>query len=73
MARLKEIDIDILPDEVKKELLDFYEYLITKYGKKQLELKSPVKDRRVFFESVKKHVINLPKDYKFNREELHER
>lgn len=73
MARLKEIDIDILPDEVKKELIDFYEYLLTKYGKKHLELKSPVKGKRVFFESVKKHAINLPKEYKFNREELHER
>ncbi|MEW6107764.1 MAG: DUF2281 domain-containing protein [Nitrospirota bacterium] len=73
MARLKEIDIDILPDEVKKELIDFYEFLLKKYGKKNFKLKSPVKDKRVFFESVKKHAINLPKDYKFNREELHER
>ena len=73
MARLKEIDIDILPDEVKKELLDFYEYLITKYGKKQLKLKSPVKNRKLFFESVKKHSLKLPRGYKFNREELHER
>ena len=27
MSKLKEIDMDILPEEVKKELLDFYEYL----------------------------------------------
>jgi len=73
MANPKEIDIGILPEEVKKELLDFYEYLITKYGKKELELKSPIKDRRVFFESVKKHSVKLPRGYKFNREELHER
>jgi hypothetical protein len=26
-----------------------------------------------FFESVKKHSFKLPKDYQFNREELHER
>jgi hypothetical protein len=26
-----------------------------------------------FFESVKKHAFKLPKDYRFNREELHER
>ncbi|MBI4653440.1 MAG: hypothetical protein HY752_00335 [Nitrospirae bacterium] len=73
MARLKEIDIDILPKEVKKELIDFYEYLLTKYGKKNLKLKSPINDKKVFFEFVKKHAITLPKDYKFNREELHER
>jgi len=73
MARLKEIDMDVLPEEVKNELLDFYEYLITKYGKKQSEIKGIARDRRVFFESVKKHSVKLPEDYKFNREELHER
>lgn len=73
MARLKEIEIDILPDEVKKELLDFYEYLVTKYVKKQMELKSSISNKKAFFESVKKHAVKLPEDYKFNREELHER
>jgi hypothetical protein len=73
MARLREIDMDIMPEEIKNELLDFYEYLITKYGKKQLELKDNVRDKRVFFESVKKHSVRLPESYKFNREELHER
>ena len=73
MSRLKEIDIDILPEEVKRELLDFYEYLATKYGKKQIEMKSPLKDRKAFFESVKMHSFRLPEGYKFNREELHER
>lgn len=73
MARLNEIDMDILPEEVRKELFDFYEYLITKHVKRQLEIKSPIKDKRVFFESVKKHSVKLSEDYKFNREELHER
>jgi hypothetical protein len=73
MTKLKEIDMDILPDEVKKELLDFYEYLLTKYGKKQLLLKDHVKNKKAFFEAVKKHSFKLPKDYKFDREELHER
>jgi hypothetical protein len=73
MARLKEIDMNILPEEMKKELLDFYEYLITKYGEKQSELKVPIKDKRVFFKSVKRHSIKLPEDYRFDREKLHER
>ncbi len=73
MTKLKELDMDILPEEVKKELLDFYEYLVTKYGKKQLKLKGTKKDKKVFFESVRKHSFKLPGDYKFNREELHER
>jgi len=73
MARLKEIDMNILPEEIKKELLDFYEYLITKYGEKQSELKVPIKDKQVFFESVKRHSIKLPEDCRFDREELHER
>ena len=37
MAQLREIDIGILPEEVKRELLDFYEYLANKYGKKKLK------------------------------------
>ena len=67
MAKVKEINMDILPEEVKKELLDFYEYLVNKYGRKKL------KDRKAFFESVKAHSFKLPEAYKFNREELHER
>jgi hypothetical protein len=67
MSKIKEINMDILPEEVKKQLLDFYEYLANKYGKKKL------KDKKVFFESVKLHSFKLPEDYKFNREELHER
>ncbi len=67
MARLEEIDMDVLPEEVKIELMDFYEYLVNKYTKKRL------KDKKAFFESVKTHSFKLPEDYKFNREELYER
>ena len=73
MKKLKELDMDILPDEVKKELLDFCEFLVTKYGKKEVKLKVTEKNKKVFFASVKKHSFKLPADYKFNREELHER
>lgn len=73
MAKLQiqEIDMSVLPKEVKKELLDFYKYLVIKYRKKEPKQKSFLK--KSFFESLKKHSFKLPEDYKFNREELHER
>jgi len=67
MSKIKEIDIDILPQKIKRELLDFYEYLVNKYAGKKL------KDKKAFFESRKTHLFKLPEGYKFNREELHER
>lgn len=73
MAQLKEIDTNALPEEVKKELLDFYEYLIAKYAKQQVNLKSLARNKKAFFESVKMHSFKLPKDYRFDREALHER
>jgi len=45
MAQTKEINLNVLPEEIKKELLDFYQYLVTKYGKQRLERKSPTKDK----------------------------
>ncbi len=61
----KTIDLEVLPDDAKRELIDFYEYLVRKYGKK--------KRVEEFLAFVEKHRIELPKDYKFDREEIHER
>ncbi len=61
---MKTIDLDILPDDAKKELIDFYEYLVKKYKRREnVEL----------LEIYKKYNIKLPSDYKFDREEIHER
>ncbi|WP_456371154.1 DUF2281 domain-containing protein [Thermodesulfatator atlanticus] len=30
--KLKRIDLELLPEEARKELLDFYEFLVEKYG-----------------------------------------
>ncbi len=61
---MKTIDLDILPDDAKKELIDFYEYLVKKYKRREnVEL----------LEIYKKYNIKLPPDYKFDREEIHER
>jgi len=76
----KELNLEILPEEAKKELLDFYEYLLNKYRKVQKqgivikeEKAVELDKKRRFFESVKKHSFILPEDYRFNREKLHER
>ena len=61
---MKTIDLDILPDDAKRELIDFYEYLVKKYKKtKNIEL----------LEIYKRYNIKLPSNYKFDREEIHER
>lgn len=74
MQKTKEIDIEVLPPKVKAELLDFYEYLVHKY----CDIKSPrvnnlLERKKLFFVSLKKHSFKIPDNYKFCREELHER
>ena len=32
MAGIKQIDLGILPKEARKELMDFYEFVLRKYG-----------------------------------------
>ncbi len=32
MGTKEQLDLDILPDEAKKEIKDFYEFLVKKYG-----------------------------------------
>jgi len=59
MSSRNQLDLDILPEEARKEIEDFYEFLLKKYGVKR------VRDKKSFFESVKSHSFNLPEDYKF--------
>jgi len=70
-----QLDLDRLPEGAKRELFDFYEYLLNKYGRSEKEkFGIGIEERKVqFFESVKKHSLTLTENYKFNREELHER
>ncbi|MDL1971265.1 MAG: DUF2281 domain-containing protein [Candidatus Desulfofervidaceae bacterium] len=60
------LDLEILPERARKELLDFYEYLLTKY-KKDKEKKERLK------RTLSNPVGILPEEYKFDREEAHER
>ena len=62
-----------LTDEAKKELESFYEYIVFKY-KKKVERKINEENKKEKFETfANKHLINLPENFKFNRDELHER
>ena len=71
--QIKEINLKILPEEARKELLDFYEYLLNKCGGAKKEKPTMEKRKLQFFKSIKKHSFVLPENYEFNREELHER
>lgn len=69
----KQLDLERLPEGARRELFDFYGYLLNKYGRGKKEKVAMEKRKTHFFESVKKHSFTLPENYKFNREELHER
>jgi len=60
------IDIDLLPDEGKEELLSYYNKLLKKYKITKNESISGLEN---FYDKIK---IDTRK-WKFNREELHER
>jgi len=67
MGSKEQLDLDILPDEAKREIKDFYEFLAKKYATKK------AKNKKAFFDAIRKYSFRLPANYKFNREELHER
>ena len=80
MHKTRGIDIDVLPEEIKKAFLDYYEYLVHKYamkkkvaGKEEPRADEVKKRKKLFFKSVAMHSFKLPGEYSFNREELHER
>ena len=68
MQVTKEIDLLRLPEEARKELIDFYEFLLKKYDIRKKNIK-----KEKFFSVLEKYSFNLPSTYKFNREELYER
>ena len=62
----EQLDLEILPNEAKKELMEFYQFLLFRYGKRI----NKVKELKKLFMKPKG---KLPYNYKFNREEAHER
>lgn len=69
----QKIDLEVLPEEARKEIIDFYCYLLNKHGRVKKRKVTIEKRKLQFFESVRKHSFILPENYRFNREELHER
>jgi len=67
--QIKEINLKILPEEARKELLDFYEYLVSRYRKNADKLDKENRLKKI----LSNPVGVLPADYKFDREEAHER
>jgi hypothetical protein len=60
-----------LPDIAKNELIEFYEFLVFKYRQKP---KSQLDEKRVILSTIFQEADGkLPSEYKFNREEIHER
>lgn len=81
MKQLSTIEIDLLPEGARKEIVDFYEYLLNKYSTRKIEFKkdTPVKKKigrqssKLFFKKIEAFTFNLPGDYQFNRDSLYDR
>ncbi len=65
-----QIDLEILPDNLKQELWDYYQDLVKRCVPKKKTKKTKVQS---FLESVEKHRYDLPEGYKFDRELANER
>lgn len=67
------IDLSILPKEAQNELLDFYHFLVERYGlkKQKLSKRKNLKENKInaFFDSYNVDLTG----YKFNRNEIYER
>jgi len=48
----KQLDLEILPDEARKQIIDFYEFLLRKYGYKQRKDKSKLPEE--FYKPIRK-------------------
>ena len=77
----KMIDIDLfienpkvffsqLPEKAQAEISEFLQFVIYKYNIKIANWDNKKND---FLSKIEKHKYSLPKDYKFNRDEVNER
>jgi hypothetical protein len=64
---MEKLDINLLPEEAKRELYDFYKHLLKKYGIKNNKREKD--DVDYFFD---KYNLNFS-GFKFNREKIHGR
>ena len=66
---LEKIDMSILPEEVRRELVDFYLFLVEKYGKKEKVNDELISSKlpETFYKPIK-----VKKYSRFNREEIYQ-
>ena len=70
MKNILKLDLEGLPEEARLAILDFYEYIKSKYHSPSPKRTSP-RSKKDLFSVMKKGLYNLPADYKFDREELY--
>lgn len=67
------IDIRILPQNAQNELIDFYQFLVERYSKGNVEKQSPAnatsEQVNSFFDQYNLDLV----DFRFNRSELYDR
>lgn len=63
------LDISTLPEHARQELTDFYQFLARKYATSKQRRARPVSKITQFFQQYQ---VDMS-DYRFNRDEAHER
>ncbi len=69
MKNVLRLDLEGLPEEARDSIIDFYEYIKSKYDSPRRKTSEAKKD---LLSVMKKGLYNLPSDYKFDREELYD-
>jgi len=81
MKQYSTIKIDLLPEGARKEIVEFYEYLLNKYSARKIEFKKDSSEKKKmvrqssksFFKKIEAFTFDLPKDYQFDRDSLYDR
>ena len=68
---METLDLDLLPEEAKKEVVHFYNRLLKKYKSKQSKTNNEIEGLKK--ELLVDKIMIDTKKWKFNRDELHER
>lgn len=64
-----QLDLRLLPRALQQELVDYYNYLLSKHRQKT----DGKPKREKFFISVDQHRYSLPKNYQFDRDAANKR
>ncbi len=68
---METLNLDLLPEEGRKEVVHFYKRLLKKYKSKQLKTNNEIEELKK--ELLVDKIMIDTKKWKFNRDELHER